>query len=125
METRSTVGPVTFLCSDPGVVVQDPNQLIRASALRVLSSIRVPIVVPIMELALTQAITDMSPYVRKTAAHALPKLFNLAPQVTGGPFVVPRARARVKDLEGSCRIHISVACLRLCVSACCITCPSA
>nr|ACO09129.1 AP-3 complex subunit beta-1 [Osmerus mordax] len=32
--------------------LKDPNQLIRASALRVLSSIRVPIIVPIMMLAL-------------------------------------------------------------------------
>lgn len=54
---------------------QDPNQLIRASALRVLSSIRVPIIVPIMMLAIKEAASDMSPYVRKTAAHAIPKLY--------------------------------------------------
>lgn len=54
---------------------QDPNQLIRASALRVLSSIRVTIIVPIMMLAIKEAASDMSPYVRKTAAHAIPKLY--------------------------------------------------
>lgn len=32
--------------------LKDPNQLIRASALRVLSSIRVPIIAPIMMLAI-------------------------------------------------------------------------
>lgn len=53
---------------------QDPNQLIRASALRVLSSVRVPIIAPIMMLAIKEAASDMSPYVRKTAAHAIPKL---------------------------------------------------
>lgn len=56
---------------------QDPNQLIRASALRVLSSIRVPVIAPIMMLAIKEAVMDMSPYVRKTAAHAIPKLYRL------------------------------------------------
>ncbi|XP_012867310.1 PREDICTED: AP-3 complex subunit beta-2 [Dipodomys ordii] len=57
--------------------LKDPNQLIRASALRVLSSIRVPIIAPIMMLAIKEAASDMSPYVRKTAAHAIPKLYSL------------------------------------------------
>lgn len=64
--------------------LQDPNQLIRASALRVLSSIRVTIIVPIMMLAIKEAASDMSPYVRKTAAHAIPKLYRydvLPPQL--------------------------------------------
>lgn len=55
--------------------LQDPNQLIRASALRVLSSIRVPIIVPIMMLAIKEAAADLSPYVRKTSAHAIQKLY--------------------------------------------------
>ena len=33
---------------------QDPNQLIRGSALRVLSSIRVPVIAPIMMLAIKE-----------------------------------------------------------------------
>ncbi|XP_071182885.1 AP-3 complex subunit beta-2 isoform X10 [Salvelinus alpinus] len=60
--------------------LKDPNQLIRASALRVLSSIRVTIIVPIMMLAIKEAASDMSPYVRKTAAHAIPKLYSLDPE---------------------------------------------
>lgn len=59
--------------------LKDPNQLIRASALRVLSSIRVPIIVPIMMLAIKESATDLSPYVRKTAAHAIQKLYSLDP----------------------------------------------
>lgn len=55
--------------------LKDPNQLIRASALRVLSSIRVLMISPIMMLAIKEAVMDMSPYVRKTAAHAIPKLY--------------------------------------------------
>lgn len=60
--------------------LKDPNQLIRASALRVLSSIRVPIIAPIMMLAIKESVTDMSPYVRKTAANAIPKLYSLDPE---------------------------------------------
>ncbi|XP_034048077.1 AP-3 complex subunit beta-1 isoform X2 [Thalassophryne amazonica] len=59
--------------------LKDPNQFIRASALRVLSSIRVPIIVPIMMLAIKEAAADLSPYVRKTSAHAIQKLFSLDP----------------------------------------------
>ncbi|XP_072554582.1 AP-3 complex subunit beta-2-like isoform X1 [Paramormyrops kingsleyae] len=61
--------------------LKDPNQLIRASALRVLSSVRVTIIVPIMMLAIKEAASDMSPYVRKTAAHAIPKLYSLDPDL--------------------------------------------
>uniref|UniRef100_A0A3Q2T7T6 Clathrin/coatomer adaptor adaptin-like N-terminal domain-containing protein n=1 Tax=Fundulus heteroclitus TaxID=8078 RepID=A0A3Q2T7T6_FUNHE len=39
--------------------LKDPNQFIRASALRVLSSIRVPIIVPIMMLAIKEAASDL------------------------------------------------------------------
>eukprot|EP00062_Callorhinchus_milii_P007698 gi/632949616/ref/XP_007890264.1/ PREDICTED: AP-3 complex subunit beta-1 isoform X1 [Callorhinchus milii] len=60
--------------------LKDPNQLIRASALRVLSSIRVPIIVPIMMLSIKEAASDLSPYVRKTAAHAIQKLYSLDPE---------------------------------------------
>ncbi|VBB27004.1 unnamed protein product [Acanthocheilonema viteae] len=57
--------------------LKDPNQLIRASALRVLSSIRVPMIAPVMLLAIRESVRDMSAYVRKVAAHAIPKLFSL------------------------------------------------
>ncbi|XP_061553762.1 AP-3 complex subunit beta-1 isoform X1 [Phycodurus eques] len=60
--------------------LKDPNQLIRASALRVLSSIRVTIIVPIMMLAIKEAAADLSPYVRKTSAHAIQKLYSLDPE---------------------------------------------
>lgn len=60
--------------------LKDPNQLIRASALRVLSSIRVTMIVPIMMLAIRDSAVDMSAFVRKTAAHAIPKLYSLDPE---------------------------------------------
>ncbi|UMM12195.1 hypothetical protein L5515_001096 [Caenorhabditis briggsae] len=61
--------------------LKDPNQLIRGSALRVLTSIRVPMVAPIMLLSIKDAVRDMSPYVRKVAAHAIPKLYLLEPEL--------------------------------------------
>ncbi|UJR37151.1 hypothetical protein I4U23_029861 [Adineta vaga] len=61
--------------------LKEPNQLIRASALRVLSSIRVPSITTIMMLAIRDAANDMSPYVRKTAANAIAKLYALDPEL--------------------------------------------
>lgn len=61
--------------------LKDPNPLIRGSAIRVLSSIRVPMISPIMLIAIKDCANDMSPYVRKTAAHAIPKLFSLDPDI--------------------------------------------
>ena len=61
--------------------LKDPNQLIRASTLRVLCSIRVPMIVPTMLLAIKESSMDMSPLVRKTAAHAIPKLYSMNPEM--------------------------------------------
>ncbi|CAG9855394.1 unnamed protein product [Phyllotreta striolata] len=61
--------------------LKEPNQLIRAGALRVLSSVRVKVISPIVMLAIKDASADMSPYVRKTAAHAIPKLNSLDPDM--------------------------------------------
>ncbi|CAH8623291.1 unnamed protein product [Schistosoma bovis] len=59
--------------------LKDPNQLVRASSLRVLSSIRIPLILPIVTLAIQDASKDLSPYVRKTAAHAILKVYSLDP----------------------------------------------
>ncbi|XP_065165526.1 AP-3 complex subunit beta-1-like [Atheta coriaria] len=61
--------------------LKEPNQLIRAGSLRVLSGIRVPMIAPIVMIAIRDASADMSPYVRKTAAHAIPKLYSLDPEI--------------------------------------------
>ncbi|CAG8459860.1 7655_t:CDS:2 [Paraglomus occultum] len=53
----------------------DQNPIIRAMALRVMSGIRVPMIGPIVLLAIKKCIVDLSPYVRKTAAHAIPKCY--------------------------------------------------
>lgn len=56
------------------------NQLIRGLALRVMTSIRVPDIIQIQLLAARKCASDSSPYVRKCAANALPKIFNLDPE---------------------------------------------
>ena len=51
--------------------LSDPNPLIRAMALRVLSGIKVPMIGSIVVLAIKKCASDISPYVRKAAAMAI------------------------------------------------------
>ena len=53
----------------------------RGCALWVLSSIRVSVIVPIMLLAIKESDVDMSPFISKTAAHSIPKLNSLEPEM--------------------------------------------
>ncbi|KAG0220258.1 AP-3 complex subunit beta-2 [Mortierella sp. NVP41] len=64
--------------------LSDKNQLIRAMALRVMSGIRVPVISPIVMLGIKKCVTDLSPYVRKIAAHAIPKCYQLDPAQKDG-----------------------------------------
>ncbi|KAJ3763734.1 adaptin N terminal region-domain-containing protein [Lentinula raphanica] len=57
--------------------LNDSNPFIRAMALRVLSGIRVPMVGNIVVLAIKKCAADFSPYVRKVAALAIPKCYQL------------------------------------------------
>jgi AP-3 complex subunit beta len=56
------------------------NPLIRGLALRVMTSIHVPDVIQIQLLAARKCAVDSSPYVRKCAANALPKIFAFDPE---------------------------------------------
>jgi AP-3 complex subunit beta len=51
----------------------DSSPLIRAMALRVLSGIRVSMIGGIVAMGIKKCAADVSPYVRKTAALAIPK----------------------------------------------------
>lgn len=59
--------------------LNDQNQLVRAMAIRVMSGIRVPVISQIVALAIKKGVTDMSAYVRKCAAFAIPKCYKLDP----------------------------------------------
>ena len=57
----------------------DQNPQVRTMALRVMSGIRVPVISQIVSLAIKRGCGDMSPYVRKAAALAIPKCYRLDP----------------------------------------------
>ncbi|KAH0547650.1 hypothetical protein FGG08_000139 [Glutinoglossum americanum] len=58
----------------------DQNPQVRAMALKVMSGIRVPVISQIVSLAIKRGCADMSPYVRKAAALAIPKCYRLDPK---------------------------------------------
>ncbi|KAF8622581.1 hypothetical protein AX15_006925 [Amanita polypyramis BW_CC] len=57
--------------------LNDSNPYIRAMALRVLGGIKVPMIGNIVVLAIKKSAADVSPYVRKSAALAIPKCYSL------------------------------------------------
>ncbi|KAI9770537.1 MAG: AP-3 complex subunit beta [Geoglossum simile] len=57
----------------------DQNPQVRAMALKVMSGIRVPVISQIVALAIKKGCADMSSYVRKAAALAIPKCYRLDP----------------------------------------------
>ncbi|RCI10523.1 hypothetical protein L249_4449 [Ophiocordyceps polyrhachis-furcata BCC 54312] len=59
--------------------LSDPNPQVRALALKTMSGIRVPVISQIVALAIKKGIADMSSYVRKAAALAIPKCYRLDP----------------------------------------------
>lgn len=60
---------------------EDPNPLIRALAIRTMGCIRVSKMVDYMEIPLQRTLKDENPYVRKTAAICVAKLFDLNPEM--------------------------------------------
>ena len=60
---------------------EDPNPLVRALAIRTMGCIRVDKMVDYMEDPLRKTLRDESPYVRKTAAICVAKLFDLNPEM--------------------------------------------
>jgi AP-3 complex subunit beta len=59
--------------------LSDPNPMVRSVALRVLCSIRVPMLSSVMMAACKKGASDMSPFVRKAVAVSLVKTFKLDP----------------------------------------------
>ncbi|RVX70755.1 hypothetical protein B0A52_05406 [Exophiala mesophila] len=59
--------------------LSDQNPQVRALALRTMSGMRVPVISQIVSLAIKRGVGDMSPHVRKAAAFAIPKCYNLDP----------------------------------------------
>lgn len=59
----------------------DPNPLVRALSIRTMGCIRVDKMVDFLPLALEKTLKDENPYVRKTAAITVAKLFDLDPEL--------------------------------------------
>ncbi|CAM0885563.1 unnamed protein product [Alopecurus aequalis] len=59
--------------------LSDINPLVRAWALRTMAGIRLHVVAPLVLVAVKKCARDPSPYVRKCAAYALCKLYDLLP----------------------------------------------
>ncbi|CAG8982533.1 hypothetical protein HYALB_00002314 [Hymenoscyphus albidus] len=59
--------------------LSDGNPQVRALALKTMSGIRVTVISQIVSLAIKKGLGDMSPYVRKAAALAIPKCYRLDP----------------------------------------------
>lgn len=59
--------------------LSDQSPQVRAMALKVMSGIRVPVISQIVSLAIKKGCIDMSPFVRKAAALAIPKCYRLDP----------------------------------------------
>jgi AP-3 complex subunit beta len=57
--------------------LDNPNPYIRAQSLRVLSSLRLKVISQVLLLAIKKCILDPSVFVRKTAAHAILKVYGL------------------------------------------------
>ncbi|KAF7424350.1 AP-3 complex subunit beta [Pleurotus ostreatus] len=85
----------------------DINPLIRAMALRVLSGIKVPMIGSIVVLAIKKCAADVSPYVRKNAALAIPKCFELDPSHT--PALITIVTALLRDRSSLCIGSVAVA----------------
>jgi len=60
--------------------LKSPDAVIRAQSLRVLTSIRLPIISQLQVVALEGTVRDASPYVRRATMHGITKVYQLAPQ---------------------------------------------
>lgn len=56
------------------------SQRVRANAMKAMSSIRIPVAIPLVILALKSAVKDHSSYVRRAAAQAIPKVMSVDPE---------------------------------------------
>ncbi|KAK5939179.1 AP-3 complex subunit beta [Knufia obscura] len=57
----------------------DQNPQVRAMALKTMAGMRVPVISQIVFLAIKRGVSDLSPHVRKAAALAIPKCYQLDP----------------------------------------------
>lgn len=76
---------------------EDPNPLIRALAIRTMGCVRVTRMVDFIEIPLKRTLSDDNPYVRKTAAICVAKLFDLSPRACVEFGFLDQLRGLIKD----------------------------
>jgi len=76
-QSERAILAVNTFCKD----AKDDNPLIRALAIRTMSCIRVPQIIEYLTQPLSLCLKDRDPYVRKTAAIAVAKLYDINPDV--------------------------------------------
>lgn len=76
---------------------EDPNPLVRALAIRTMGCIRVDKMVDFLPISLEKTLKDENPYVRKTAAITVAKLFDLDPELCVERGFVDQLRSLLDD----------------------------
>ncbi|KAI8975200.1 adaptin N terminal region-domain-containing protein [Mycotypha africana] len=79
----------------------DPNPLIRALAIRTMGCIRVEKIIDYLTEPLRKCLKDENPYVRKTAAICVAKLFEIAPEMTEEQGFIDLLKDMVSDVNPS------------------------
>jgi len=75
----------------------DPNPLIRALAIRTMGCIRVERITEYLLEPLTRALRDEDPYVRKTAAICVAKLYDISPELVQDRGFIDQLRELISD----------------------------
>lgn len=76
---------------------EDPNPLVRALAIRTMGCVRVDKIVDYIDVPLNRTLADENPYVRKTAAVCVAKLFDLDKEVCVEGGFVEKLQQLVED----------------------------
>ncbi|ORX55072.1 Adaptor protein complex beta subunit [Hesseltinella vesiculosa] len=77
----------------------DPNPLIRALAIRTMGCIRVDKIIDYLTEPLRKCLKDENPYVRKTAATCVAKLYEMNPDLTIEQEFIPMLQEMVSDVN--------------------------
>lgn len=78
---------------------EDPNPLVRALAIRTMGCIRVNKMVDYMHIPLKRTLSDDNPYVRKTAAICVAKLYDLNPEMCVEQGFLDQLKRLIDDLN--------------------------
>jgi vesicle coat complex subunit len=92
--------------------LSDSNPQVRALALKTMSGIRVPVISQIVSLAIKKGLGDMSSYVRKAAALAIPKCYKLDPNT------LPQLLEYLSTLLGDKQYYVAGAAVKAFMEIC-------